>query len=105
MKLFWCLPAPVPESWQILLYGGYREETLDEVNSDSEIVVNQLFAGGRLTYSINDSYDVNLSFDHTVQESVAKMKIVVNSPYPIKLICLTGRFSKKYGVILEIEKK
>jgi hypothetical protein len=60
---------PVNDSWKISLYGGYRDETRDEINTDSEVDVTQLFAGGGLQYSINESYDVGLNYDYTVQDS------------------------------------
>lgn len=60
---------PVSRSLRTSLYGSYRDETRDEVNSDSEIDVEQTSVGGVLKYSINDSYDVGLNYDYTMQDS------------------------------------
>lgn len=60
---------PIYHSLETALYCGYKDESREEVGSDSVIDVASLSAGTVLKYRISNNYDVGLNYDYTIQDS------------------------------------
>lgn len=60
---------PIETSLESLVYCGYRDETRNEVATDTEVDIDKILVGAGLKYQINDNLDADLSYDFTDQES------------------------------------
>ena len=63
------LTYPIERSLTSSVYCGYRDETRNEVATDTEVDIDKVSAGAGLNYQITDNLDAGLSYDFTDQES------------------------------------